>query len=768
MASTGSIYFIAKYKLARNGLAALESPPCSHQEAIYEALVSTPYRSVFATKAAKKDLKRLGKVLENEVKCVEELLDKRREDLGRKEREKEQNRTNGPNNDEQAVTPRLRINLRVNNSPSVTSGLSQPQLSNSGPRPKVILPAKNLKLTPPNVPQASPSTHIQSGPPSSATTEQQKSNKRKNEGLFNLEPPSKRPHLDYCRAIPEHVAAKPFRADDYDYKTPPSTFVPKSQRTIVPEIPAERATTRRMTAKGARLHTPEDDNFNPDGGLKRIIPACRPVSSAKKNEIRSDFEAMVARRKAEEIYRPLLNELKAFARRYDCEEAPDLVYWEEKARKEVKKKAGEVKRKAEEAKKILGDELAFRHQNRAHEQRFELLVADFKEKNEAVLEGAKINGMTQGLTPLIEATERAAKEVEDFKSRWDNWKKGARSKVDGFQEPAEKVFDAQLEFQRQNSIHEWHLNGLVADFTHKMKAPDYKKELNGVGRRFDSMVVETGASAKKVEKFKVWYQDWKTERLAQIAELQQNAKVDNRRTKEPNSHERDLKHDHCLKYRVAHKCAEFARENVEAKEKINNMAREIDTINQKLGPDVNGYQLSGIPVHIRMLDNDEKHHRVTWSSVNGAFRVHRQVPRSSPLRYELGSCLAEKARAVAAKAAKEAAEEGLRRQQAAELLARKRRIREELQEIRRLKKAKMQVREFVKHRAFPDLKDSKQKQCFKKAFGQWYQMQMKKREQGGESSEGLESDQGYESSQVEMDGMESELGQGDIWVRWKV
>jgi hypothetical protein len=229
-----------------------------------------------------------------------------------------------------------------------------------------------------------------------------------------------------------------------------------------------------------------------------------------------------------------------------------------------------------------------------------------------------------------------------------------------------------------------------------------------------------------------------------------------------------LRHDHCKKYRVARKCAGLAKRNVEAKEKLNAMAREIDTINKRVGADVNGYQLSGIPVHIRMMDNSKKSHREMWTGLNDAFRVHWPAMKPSRLRYELGACLEGKSRAVVAKAAREAAKEGLRRRQAADLKDRKRRTREMLEEYRRRERARTQVKQYRKHRAFPDFKDERERIYFKKAFDEWFQHKEQRMEQEGESSEDLECHEGYESSQDEMDGMESYEDEDETRKRWMV
>lgn len=755
--SNGVNYFVGKEKLARDGIAALETPPCSCHVASYEKLLSTPYKNKSATTSVRKDLKELVKVSEKEVERVQELLKKRREDLERNQREVEQNDANDQdneecqqNNQEQVAARHPRIILRVPNSTLARPGSLQagpsaaprPTLAGPSPsarRPNIVLRVPNSTLERPRAPQAGPSDSglspkirlfnknstlsppraPQAGQTSSASpapAEQQKSKKRKNEGLFDMESIAKRPHLGYCAPFVKNVAAKPFRADNFDYKTPPSSFVPKSQRTIMPEIPFKRAATRRVTSKGAKLHAPEGDNFARDRGLKRNLPTCGPVSSAKKNERRSDLEAIISRKKHEAMYEPVKDELKAFSRRYGCEERAPQVYLDMKAREEEKAKAkakvkGEIERKRKAAERAFNKKQAFQSENRAHEAHL---------------------------------TEQRM-------------------------EPAKDAFDAQLDFQRQNTIHENDLDQVEADYRQKLAVVSHERECGASGAAYDAVISDLEEALTKRMEFTTWYKHWKKERLAEIDDLQQEAKSGNDGAEVAKLNKKESADSSCAKYKVAFQCAILAKKAVDLKEELTGMAKEIETINEKIGSDDNSYRLSARPPHMQKLKDGIGRNKRRILDNPTPQRVPRQPIGPSRLRYELGACLAKKEADEAAEAAEEAAweEQEIRRME--NLMARKRRIRAELEQ-KRLEDAEKQVKEYLSTGITPYLMDRLEVLYFKSALAEYRKREKEEKKQSedasqtdGEEMEGVENGEEHEKAEVEKD--EGEKREQDQSVR---
>jgi len=568
-----------------------------------------------------------------------------------------------------------------------------------------------------------------------------------------MESIAKRSHLGYCAPFVKHVAAKPFRADNYDYKTPPSTFVPKSQRTIMPEIPFERATTRRMALKGAKLHAPEGDNFSRDGGLKRNLPTCGPISSANKNEIRSDLEAIFSRKRHEAMYEPLKDELKAFSRRYGCEERAPQIYLDRKAREEEKAKAkmkveGEIERKRKAAERAFNKKQAFHIENRAHEAHLKELLADSRCKYKALQEERKTIDDSPALASLVEFALEAEQKFKKFK----NWP--TEQKI----EPAKDAFDAQLDFQRQNTIHENNLDQVEADYHQKLAVVSHERERGASGAAYDAVISDLEEALAKRMEFTTRYKHWKKERLAEIDDLQQEAESGNYGAEVAKLNKKESAGSSCAKYKVAFQCAILAKKAVDLKKELTGMAKEIETINEKIGLDDNSYRLSALPPHIQKLKDGIGRNKSRIFDNPTPQRAPRQPIGPSRLRYKLGTCLAKKEAVEAAEAAEEAAWEEQETRLVENLIARKRRIRAELEQ-KRLEDAEKQVKEYLSTGITPYLMDLLEVRYFKNALAECHQREKMEREQSeeasqtkGEEMEGMENDEEHEKAEVEKEG----------------
>jgi hypothetical protein len=255
----------------------------------------------------------------------------------------------------------------VGNSSRATSGQSKtskypPSL---GARIHLKLKESERVLTP-TWRQNVPTPVTQPNQDSPSPFEQQNIRKRKNEGLFDLESAAKRPHLGYCAPCVYEIK-KPFIADKYSYKEREPAAIPKqadiytkhraesteseAEPTGQAEAPVEGATTRRKRAAGAKLVEPQGDtgNFSREGGLVKELttePTQNPPRNGLKKlprnggtkafkltkaEVNNDYKVMAKMRKdealKEAIFKPLREELFAFARRHESEEyTPSRIY----------------------------------------------------------------------------------------------------------------------------------------------------------------------------------------------------------------------------------------------------------------------------------------------------------------------------------------------------------------------------------------------------------------------------------------------------------
>ncbi len=179
-------------------------------------------------------------------------------------------------------------------------------------------------------------------------------------------------------------------------------------------------------------------------------------------------------------------------------------------------------------------------------------------------------------------------------------------------------------------------------------------------------------------------------------------------------------------YKEAEKCAHLAKQTVEAKQKLVAIARELESIEKKIGADPNGPQLSAIPAHVRMLmvPTKTKKGRPVIEFVirtRGGFpsKYTNSTPKKpSNLRYELGASIAEK---EAAEAAKQKAEEEKKQRQ--ELQAEQTRIRQENAQ----ENAQENVDKFLDTGAMPDRSDEDVLKDFQRVLNLWLESNEGKR-----------------------------------------
>jgi hypothetical protein len=179
--------------------------------------------------------------------------------------------------------------------------------------------------------------------------------------------------------------------------------------------------------------------------------------------------------------------------------------------------------------------------------------------------------------------------------------------------------------------------------------------------------------------------------------------------------------------REGEKCAYLAKNVVEAKEKLVDITKRLETINKKLRTDPSTIpRLSAIPMHIRILSAFNLHNgkpaRESGIKTNAHLQRVPQLRKPSNLRYELSACLAEKAAAQTAahvaaempRVAKEQEEREVeqRQQEAIEaMIERQRRKRAEVEEGRR-RYALNQAKETMETGVLPVFQDEKDKQEF--------------------------------------------------------
>lgn len=197
-------------------------------------------------------------------------------------------------------------------------------------------------------------------------------------------------------------------------------------------------------------------------------------------------------------------------------------------------------------------------------------------------------------------------------------------------------------------------------------------------------------------------------------------------------------------YKEAEKCAHLAKQTVEAKQKLVAIARELETIDKKIGSDPNGPPLSAIPAHIRMLIVPAKTKAENPIRTNCDFpnKYTNTTPRKpSNLHFELGACISGKEVAEAAK--QKVAEEEQRRQ---ELQAEQTRIRQQ--------NAQKNVDKFLETGAMPDRSDEDVLKDFQQALNLWLESDEGKRQREGEEyAERMARGQGAVESQAHFGGV---------------
>jgi hypothetical protein len=824
--SAGASYFLEKYKLARDQLANSEGCSCTVTD--QEKYMTAPYKSKAATETAKLNLTGLRDVIEHETARFEEFLRTRREELKKKEQQedaaKNQNsilrnptspRPSQPSGAGLASPPptppvsnssRSPSKSTVGNSSRATSG--QPKTSKYPPglgaRIHLKLKESERVLTP-SWRQNVPTPVTQPNQASPAPVEQQNIRKRKNEGLFDLESAAKRPHLGYCAPCVYEIK-NPFIADKYSYKEGEPAAIPKqadiytkhraesteaeAEPTGQAKAPVEGATTRRKRAAGAKLVEPQGDtgNFSREGGLAKE-PTTEPIQYPPRNglkrlprnggtkafrltkaEVNNDYKAMAKMRKdealKEAIFKPLREELFAFARRHESDEyTPSRIY--------ISMIAKRAERKARLEKTAENRNLILDGYQQA-KQAFEEAKLEFAERKLA-------------LRKQQDANEDIKQIVWDVKARFRksraSWNRVLSQHLESLKRgktPQQAQNDLRR-FQREEEVRQQRLDELTTDYQQKWAAltqarvlwPDQKRKdcqeairkaippLNESGKILHDYKQEHDAwllaqhkelnagewhkieqpQARTITQIKESYcrtgapPDTQAEdRMIQIP-AEPQLMVLKEGEKEPNGS--------TSSYKKGKKCAFLAKDTVEAKEKLVTITRELDTINQTLGTDPSTIpRLSAVPAHIRMLPGlNLRQGKPTSEFViktNAHVQRTPQLRKSSNLRYELGACLVEKAAAeaaaevarVAAGVAAEAAriakeqedrEEEQRQRAAIEAMnQRKQRKRAEIKENRR-EYAMNQAKETVETGFLPRFQDEKDRQEFDLALQAYLQ-----------------------------------------------
>jgi hypothetical protein len=649
-------------------------------------------------------------------------------------------------------------NSGVSDSIPATSRPSQTgQTPNRGSR--LHLKVRGLGLTPAwEIPQLVPQTPTSA----SAPVEQPKpTRKRKNEGLFDLESAAKRPHLGFCKPMPVHnPGPRPFIADDYNYQEVRAAL--KSKNIIVPdEIPVERATTRRMTTAGAKLHKPEGDNFSREGGLRKTLPQNRGLKLflLTKKEVKSDYDEIASRKKEEAIFQALREEIKAFARRHDSEECPNEIY--------TNMKAKQAKRRAQ------------KERNRQHRRHVQTVYSEvkpvlteakeeFKEKYFAMMRERNTNGYTPALDTFIDDAFEADATYNRNKAAYFELLKTLR------EASAEEAFNGLTKIKDETELKEAKIAELTA--TLEQKIGTYGQTLNLPGDVAKLAAAEVVKANKALETEQKCFKAW-TNSLGDDPEYEQQANDNDKMVMDPKEPEKKVRSGTATGYIIAEKCALLAKETVEAKEKLITMAREIDSIE----PAENRFRLSAIPARIRMLPalNLKKGKpcgEFVYRTNADTQRINTTPRKPSNLRYELGACLAEKAVAEAAKAVEEVArivqeqaeeEEAQRRQ--VEREERRRRKRAEILEYRR-NLAKRRAEEYLETGIKPHIPHPDEKVDFDTALKMYLESEegmrllegqaeaeRRVREQatesqvaaGGQKMERVHTDEGYSSRPME-------------------
>ncbi|PMD13555.1 hypothetical protein NA56DRAFT_711946 [Hyaloscypha hepaticicola] len=446
-------------------------------------------------------------------------------------------------------------------------------------------------------------------PTPAPTQQQQKQNtrKRKNEGLFDLESATKRPHSELCKPAPVHEISKPFIADNYKYVNDKPTSI-WDGTTIHEDLSTKQMVTRGMARRSAAKRR------ELEGGRKKVLQPPKkddPLRFGtsefiKDQEIADDLKAIKARKEEQAKFRDLQEKLKAMARHYNSEEAPNHQVYNKMKEEQAKKRAEEEANQlgGHQAKKIFGQVKA------EDEQEVEL----------------------------------------------------------AHQEPAQDAFEAD--------------DHMILD------------------KPMDLGIFTTEKKAMKA-------------------------------------------------YKEAEKCAHLAKQTVEAKQKLVAIARELETVDKKIGPNPNRSQLSAIPAHIRMLmvPSKTKAGRPVIEfaiRTNGDFpnKYTNTIPRKpSKLRHELGASLAEK---EAAEVAKQKAEE--EEKQRRELQAEQTRIRQQ--------NAQRNMDKFLETRAMPDRSDEDVLNDFQQALNLWLESDEGKRQREGEEyAERMARGQGAVESQAHFGGV---------------
>lgn len=717
--STGASYYLEKVQLAGDQLANTLEEPCSCHVMEHLQMVSLPYKGQRATETAKDDLRALKSALENDIDRVGEFLKRRRQELKKKEQETRLVLNANKNNRNQTATPPSSqpsptITPAVKNSPAAAARPSQAANYPPGLGSRIRLrsppksPANSVDNSP-NIPtwgqlEAAKYPNILTriclklkeserklNPVwLQVTVEQHNQRKRKNDGLFDLESAAKRAHSGLCAPIEHHPVRKDmfiadkfdverilkeirkpraagidpglrpgdFECDEYPYapKKPSKKASTQTRRTEAPVV--DRAITRRLARTGVKLVQPEMDtgNFSRDGGLARDpnqppkppqnrIKQLPPVPNNKgTKDLISDTQeaadlAKIADRKAQKatgIFKQYREELEAFSRRHESLAYPSSEVNDKIAAKQVKRQLR--KEKFDELGSLVAET------NRAR--------ADCKIMKAVVLQEFLTHGLISPVFPhLLEALRNANRISRRLRRSWARRFRHQNNYLYNLQQRS-----AELD---HNAFGNLNRELKVQDQLVKQLEKEFKKKTAAVGC----------AQAEAAPKDKVEAVNRaivrKEESKAILLEAQQEYREINADIKllTPSSITQpvSVRSSPESLYNNGGKCAKLAKDVLEAREKLCTMAREIGTINTKIGSSPNEPVLSAVPARRRDFRIKTN---APWQGIPSG---HSKLRKPSYLRYELGACLQEKAAAEATQEQEEM-DEQQRIQEAAEAL----------------------------------------------------------------------------------------------------
>jgi hypothetical protein len=772
--STGTKYYINKYKLAHDDVAKPDSKACECEVKAIEELMAAPYKTFRATKTARKDLKDLRDVTEKDADVFEEFLVKTREELKNKEGGEKQTAENGAHEcKDRQRSPKPKIILHVKNSPlrrsqSAGSGSgsttsASDSINNDGandckgkqtsPKPRIIL----------NVPN-SPLRRKRS---SSSSTSGSNAKGAQNE---QVKPPSPRIILNVPNSPLRRKRSSSSSTSRLNANGAQTGQVkPPSPRIIlnVPNSPLRRTQSPVEIAAVPVTQT----NTTSNGTAKPPSPRIK-LNVSNSTLRRSQSPKIGQPRQSPVRIRLRINNLSTQAWEKVSESveetpAPTQAPAQQQQEQNPRKRKNESLFDLESAAKRQHSELC--KPGPIHEISKPFIADHYKYVNHkptSIWDGITIHEdiSTKQMVTRNMTKKGAAKRGEPEKRR----------KV--LLQPPKK--DDPLRFGTSEFIRDQEiaddLEAIKARKEEQIKFRDLREKMKAMARHYNS---EEAPNHQIYNKMKV-------EQAKKEAEAEKNqldgyqAKKGFGQVKAKCEQEVELVHqepaknvfeanDHMIlddpmdlgifqtekkamkAYKEAEKCAHLAKQTVEAKQKLVAIARELETIDKQIGPDPNGPQLSAIPTHIRMLmvpAKTKKGRTLTEFEIrtNGEFpsKYINTTPRKpSNLRHELGASLAEK---EAAETAKQKAEEEEKQRQ--ELQAEQNRIRQQ--------NAQKTLDKFLDTGAMPEISNENDLNDFQQALNLWFETDEGKRQREGEEyAERIAREQAAADSQAHFGGV---------------